>query len=173
MIRSAFIGLGSNLGDGKRLLQQAWDSLGEVEEICCKELSSPYLSAPVDMVSRHWFTNAVGRLTTGLAPTELLARLLETEALYGRKRQGGLGYQDRSLDLDLLYFEDVFSDSSELVLPHPRRTERFFVLLPLQELAPDFVDCKTGATINEMVAQLNGRIAKAERKDQEIVKANW
>ena len=67
----AFIGMGSNLGDSKSLLQAAWQALGNVEGIVLDGLSSPYMTAPVDMTSQHWFTNAVGRLVVTLSPLDL------------------------------------------------------------------------------------------------------
>ena len=117
----AYIGLGSNLGDSKRILQDSWRALGEVEGIALDGLSSPYMTAPVGMTSNHLFTNAVGRLRVTLTPLELLQSLLTVEASFGRlRKERSFGYQDRSLDLDLLYYGDVAMDSPELILPHPR-----------------------------------------------------
>ena len=170
----AYIGMGSNLGDGKRTLQEAWKSLGKCEGIECLQLSSPYLSAPVDMVSQNWFTNAVGVLAASLEPIQLLRTLLAVEADFGRSRaETASGYQDRSLDLDLLYFGDIVMDSEELILPHPHVAERLFVLEPLAELGKDFCDHVIELTAGEMVEQLQLRFMRQERKLQEITRSSW
>ncbi|WP_167496562.1 2-amino-4-hydroxy-6-hydroxymethyldihydropteridine diphosphokinase [Desulfopila sp. IMCC35006] len=170
----AYIGLGSNLGDSKTLLQEAWQALGNVDGIVLDGLSSPYMTAPVDMTSQHWFTNAVGRLQVTLSPLELLHVLLAVEASFGRKRsEKKFGYQDRSLDLDLLYYGDIVMDSPELTLPHPRIGDRLFVLVPLAELEPDFRDTLSKKTVNEMEARLRERIDSTTNKKQEIIHGQW
>lgn len=170
----AYIGMGSNLGDGKMTLQDAWQSLGEIEGISLNQLSSPYSTAPVDMKSGHWFTNAVGCLEVTLTPLELLQTLLSVETSFGRKRDTSrFGYQDRRLDLDLLYCGDVTMDTPELVIPHPRIPERLFVLEPLAELDPEFKDYVSGKTVAEMRVVLRERIGSAARKEQEIVRGSW
>ena len=170
----AFIGMGSNLGDGKSTLLDAWNALGEHEGIKLVTISSPYKSAPVDMNSQHWFTNAVGRLEVSLSPLELLQSLLEVERQFGRARNSHqFGYQDRSLDLDLLYYGDVIMDNPELILPHPRISERLFVLAPLAELEPEFRDTVSGESMGTLEQQLKERIGKKNRKDQEIICDKW
>ena len=170
----AFIGLGSNLGDGKALLQGAWQALGNVDGIVLDGLSSPYMTAPVDMTSQHWFTNAVGRLQVSLPPLELLKVLLGVEASFGRTRRKQIfGYQDRSLDLDLLYYGDVVMDSPELILPHPRIGDRLFVLVPFAELEPDFRDNLSGETISSMELRLRNIMGPDGHKKQEIIRGSW
>lgn len=170
----AYIGMGSNLGDGKRTLQDAWKNLEKTEGITCLQLSSPYLSAPVDMVSRNWFTNAVGVVTTSLEPVDLLRILLQIEADFGRRRpETASGYQDRSLDLDLLYFGDIVMNSEELILPHPHIADRLFVLEPLAELSVDFGHHVKGLPAGEMVERLQLRFTRQEKELQEITRSSW
>ena len=170
----AFIGLGSNLGDGKALLQGAWQALGKIEGIVLDGLSSPYMSAPVDMTSQHWFTNGVGRIQVSLSPLELLKVLLGIEASFGRTRKEKVfGYQDRSLDLDLLYYGDVVMYIPELILPHPRIADRLFVLVPFAELEPDFRDIISEATISSMELRLRKLMAPTNGKKQEIIRGVW
>ncbi len=170
----AFISLGSNIGDGKNTLQGAWEALGNIEGIVLDGLSSPYMTAPVDMSSQHWFTNAVGRVQVSLEPQELLNVLLEVENLFGRDRDTqGFGYQDRSLDLDLLYHDDVIMDTPDLTLPHPHIGQRLFVLVPFVELAPDFRDIAGGESISAMAQRLQESIADSTRKKQEIIRGTW
>jgi 2-amino-4-hydroxy-6-hydroxymethyldihydropteridine diphosphokinase len=170
----AFIGMGSNLGDGRTILQNAWQALGNVEGIVLDGLSSPYMTAPVDMTSQHWFTNAVGRLQVSLSPLALLKTLLNIEASFGRTRSKKVsGYQDRRLDLDLLYYGDIIMESPELILPHPHIDERLFVLVPFAELEADFRDNLSGATIMSRELHLRDEMAKLKNKEQEIIRGAW
>lgn len=170
----AIIGLGSNLGNGRAILSEAWDDLGTIPGICLDGLSSPYMTAPVGMTSRHWFTNAVGRLRVSLLPLDLLKALLATEKKFGRMRDSkSFGYQDRSLDLDLLYYGTQVMDTPELTLPHPRIGDRLFVLIPFTELEPDFCDCNSGMTTVERVKMLENQLITRDLKKQEIVRGHW
>jgi 2-amino-4-hydroxy-6-hydroxymethyldihydropteridine diphosphokinase len=170
----AFIGLGSNLGHGRAILREAWDTLGTIPGIRLDGLSSPYMTAPVGMTSRHWFTNAVGRLQVFLPPLDLLKILLEVETKFGRTRENkSFGYQDRSLDLDLLFYGTTALDSAELSLPHPRLGDRLFVLTPFDELEPNFLDFSSGMTISEMAKLLTHRILVGGSKNQEIITGRW
>ncbi len=170
----AIIGLGSNLGNGRAILRDAWDALGAVSGVRLDGLSSPYITAPVSMISRHWFTNAVGRLQVSLLPLALLEALLAVEKKFGRTRDSvSFGYQDRSLDLDLLYYGDRAFDTPELTLPHPRIGDRLFVLAPFAELEPSFKDCVSGMTIAEMEKLLSQKILSGELQKQKIISGNW
>jgi len=170
----AFIGMGSNLGDSKTLLEEAWQALGKVDGIVLDGLSSPYMTAPVDMTSQHWFTNAVGRIQVKLPPLALLQVLLAVEASFGRTRgEKKFGYQDRSLDLDLLYYGDIVMDSPELTLPHPRIGDRMFVLVPLVELEPEFRDSLSKEPVTAIEARLRKRIESTTNKKQEIIHGLW
>ncbi|MFV0436731.1 MAG: 2-amino-4-hydroxy-6-hydroxymethyldihydropteridine diphosphokinase [Desulfopila sp.] len=169
-----FVGLGSNLGNSPQILLAAWTMLAREGDIRTVALSSPYRTAPVDMQSQHWFTNAVGELRTRLEPRTLLTRLLAVEASLGRVRDGlALGYQDRTIDLDLLYYGEQRWDEPELVLPHPRIEDRLFVLAPLAEIAADFRDCRRGVTVGELHGQLQVRIVRGSGGGQEISRTSW
>jgi len=169
-----FIGMGSNLGDSAETLLAAWELLGQERKIRRVALSSPYVSAPVDMQSQHWFTNAVGELRTSLTPEELLAKLMEIETALGRVRDGhAFGYQDRTIDLDLLYYGSWQQDDPELVLPHPHIHDRLFVLRPLAEIAPEFYDGSRNGTVREMEERLQARIAEGTVRRQEISRGSW
>ena len=166
-MHTAYIGLGSNLGDSLQILQQAWTSLGEYPAIELGVLASPYLSEPMDMESENWFVNSAGCLRIDLSPSELLAVLHETEKRFGRQRSAtSPGYLDRSLDLDLLLYDDVVSDESDLpVIPHPRMHERLFVLLPLGEIAPDRHHPVAGRSIGELLSDLRKREGQPEVRE--------
>jgi 2-amino-4-hydroxy-6-hydroxymethyldihydropteridine diphosphokinase len=152
--QQAFIGLGSNLGDGQDNLLAAWQRLGKVTGISLIRLSSPYRTAPVGLDTDHWFTNAAGEIATTLSPVELLAAMLAIETNLGRDRTLT---QDRPVDLDLLYYGDLMINSPTLTVPHPRIAERLFVLAPLAELAPEHPHPLLGRTSLELCRQLRDR----------------
>jgi 2-amino-4-hydroxy-6-hydroxymethyldihydropteridine diphosphokinase len=169
----AFIGLGSNLGDGRLNLRNAWRSLGEQDGITTLALSSPYLTRPVlkgiwlkegRRLGEQWFTNAVGVLETGLAPLELLAAMQAVESGQGRDRQITV---DRVVDLDILYYDDLVYVDERLELPHPELPKRHFVLAPLEELAPDRPHPVTGLTTRQM------RRALPDLSDNDIRRLAW
>ena len=141
---AAFVGLGSNLGDGQANLLRAWQRLGREKEITLGRLSHPYRTAPVGIESSHWFTNAVGAIRTALAPDKLLGVLLAIEIELGRNREQG---RDRTIDLDLLLYGDEISDEPFCTLPHPELDKRLFVLAPLMELAPELIHPRLGRTV--------------------------
>lgn len=147
----AVIGLGSNVGHGRKNLRSAWAQLLRVAgtEVV---LSSPFLTEPVGMESSALFTNAVGILETQLAPRDLLARMLEIECRMGRDRRLG---KDRGIDLDLLYYGDLIMREGGLWLPHPRLAERGFVLIPLAEIAPQWRDPLSTLTVAAMLDRLH------------------
>ena len=157
--QQAFIGLGSNLGDGQTNLIAAWQRLGEVTGITLNRLSSPYRTEPVGMDTEHWFTNAVGEISTSLSPTELLAAMLAIETEMGRDRTLT---QDRPVDLDLLYYGDLMLQSLALTVPHPQIAHRLFVLAPLAEIAPAHVHPVLGQTSLNLCSALRGQTVERQ-----------
>jgi 2-amino-4-hydroxy-6-hydroxymethyldihydropteridine diphosphokinase len=135
-METAFVGLGSNLGNGKNNLQTAWRLLELVEGITTRRLSSPYLTAPVGMDTAQWFTNAVGMLETSLPPEQLHAEMMRIELQMGRRRDQT---RDRQIDLDLLYYGHRVLALPDLTVPHPELHKRLFVLAPLAEIAPEYL----------------------------------
>jgi 2-amino-4-hydroxy-6-hydroxymethyldihydropteridine diphosphokinase len=132
---SAWIALGSNLGDRRAQLVAALRSLQQDAGAELVAVSSLYATAPVGLPGAPEFLNAVAEIRTALTPDELLTVCLAIEASQGRVRTGQTG--SRTLDLDLLLYGDRSRAEARLTLPHPRLTERGFVLLPLAEISPD------------------------------------
>jgi 2-amino-4-hydroxy-6-hydroxymethyldihydropteridine diphosphokinase len=128
------VGIGSNLESPRAHVEAALAELDRVPETRVVKRSSLYRSAPVGFASQPDFFNAVAELSTGLAAERLLAELQRIEASHGRIRS----FRDapRTLDLDLLLYDDEVRRSPSLTLPHPRMHERAFVLEPLVEIAP-------------------------------------
>ncbi len=130
----AYIGLGANLDDPRRHLEQALVELDKLPHTRVRARSSVYRSAPVGYAHQPDFLNAVAQVETGLRPEPLLAELLAIEARHGRSRS--FANAPRTLDLDLLLFGDERIATPGLTVPHPRMHERAFVLVPLAEIAP-------------------------------------
>ena len=171
---TAFVGLGSNLGDSVNLLLEGWKRLGQYRGVAVEKISSPYLSAPVGMTSSFWFTNAVGKLKTSRSAEDLLEILLDTEKQLGRIRDGKKqGYQDREIDLDLIYFGQTIIDTPRLTVPHAHRSTRLFVLAPMAAIAPDFIDPETGHPVSEMYQRLQHQIESGAVEPQEISTGSW
>ncbi|PTY08552.1 2-amino-4-hydroxy-6-hydroxymethyldihydropteridine diphosphokinase [Opitutaceae bacterium EW11] len=150
-MKTAYLGLGSNLGNRAGLLAEALRRLGGngVEIV---RVSSVYETAPVGLTNQPDFLNLVAEIRTALPPRELLARCLAVENALGRVRVERWGA--RTIDVDFLWQEGERLDSAELTLPHPRMSERGFVMAPLAELAPQL---RVGAeTASELAARLGG-----------------
>jgi 2-amino-4-hydroxy-6-hydroxymethyldihydropteridine diphosphokinase len=134
-VSRAFIALGSNLDDPASRIRRAFEELAELPASRVLRRSSLYRSAPVGWLDQPDFINAVVELETALSPRDLLTALLEIERNHGRLRE--YPNSPRTLDLDVLMYDDVKCDEPDLVLPHPRMHQRAFVLQPLLEIAPD------------------------------------
>ena len=136
---SVFVLLGSNLGDREHLVNQACEMMGErCGEIVAK--SRLYESEPWGFQAEHWFLNQVVEMKTSLSPDLLMRQLLAIEKELGRDRTiPHEGYVSRPMDLDILYFGDKIIDTQMVKAPHPRLHQRRFTLLPLCDIAPDFV----------------------------------
>lgn len=130
---SAFIGLGANLGDARATVEAALQEIGALPGTRLAQRSSLFRSAPVDAGGDD-YVNAVARIETTLPAAELLAALMDIERAHGRERTGYNA--PRTLDLDLLLYgrDKIATDS--LTVPHPRMTQRAFVLIPLLQIAP-------------------------------------
>ena len=133
IVSPAYIGLGSNLDEPIAHVRKAFEELGELPFTRLLAHSSLYRSAPVGRLDQPDFINAVAHIETALPPQDLLQALLEIEQKHGRVRE----YLNapRTLDLDLLLYDDLQLDQDGLILPHPRMHERAFVLQPLLEIA--------------------------------------
>ena len=131
----AFIGLGSNLEDPRSQLQLAFDELDGLPETRLVARSSLYRSAPLGYPDQPEFVNAVAEIATALTPQTLLQALLQIEHRHGRERT--FRNAPRTLDLDMLLYDDTQLHEHGLTIPHPQMHLRAFVLQPLLEIAPD------------------------------------
>lgn len=135
LLHRAFIGLGSNLEQPQQQVSAAMLALDSLAETRLLARSSLYRSAPVGYAEQPDFINAAAQIETALAPADLLQALLQLEQQFGRVRT--FLNAPRTLDLDVLLYDDLVITESTLQVPHPRMHERAFVLLPLAELAPE------------------------------------
>ena len=147
---TAYVALGSNLGDRAAALHDAVARLSAAPGVAVTRVSSflenPAVGGPAGSPP---FLNAVAEVRTALAPAALLDRLLEVERAMGRERRERWG--PRTIDLDLVLFGDAVIDLPDLTVPHPRMHERAFVLEPLAEIAPDAVHPVLKRTAHELV----------------------
>jgi 2-amino-4-hydroxy-6-hydroxymethyldihydropteridine diphosphokinase len=154
MASVALIGLGSNLGDRRAMLEGAIAALAATPGVQVRRVSSFRETEPVGgPPGQGAYLNTAAVLETTLEPPDLLHVLQAIEARHGRIRTVRWG--ERTLDLDLLLFDDRVIETTELAVPHPRLAERRFVLEPLAEIAPDAVEPRSGRTIAELLQELD------------------
>jgi 2-amino-4-hydroxy-6-hydroxymethyldihydropteridine diphosphokinase len=146
-----YIALGTNLGDRLANLRAAVESLPP--EVIVKEKSHIYETPPWGYEEQPAFLNMVVKAETGLEPEPLLEYLKQLEVELGREQNFRWG--PRLIDLDILFYDDLVLDSPPLVIPHPRLHERVFVLVPLMDVAPDFVHPLIGRKIRNIQAELD------------------
>ncbi len=132
----ALIGLGSNLGDKFANLDRAIERLTATPDIRLVARSRTYKSAPWGVIDQDWFVNAAISIQTQMSPRDLLHCCQGIENEMGRVRQQHWG--PRLIDIDILSYRDLQLDDPDLVIPHPLIAQRSFVLLPIQDIAPDF-----------------------------------
>ena len=150
---TAYIALGSNLGDKKAYLDGAVEALRADENMRLGAVSDYLVTAPYGGVEQDDFLNAVLCVRTLLPPHELLDRLHEIEQAAGRERL--IHWGPRTLDLDILFYDDEIIADETLHVPHPEIPKRDFVLKPLAQIAPYFVHPVYHRTISELLETLN------------------
>jgi 2-amino-4-hydroxy-6-hydroxymethyldihydropteridine diphosphokinase len=152
-MHTAYIGMGANLpswaGPPEATLAAAAKRLESLGRIVGR--SSLYSTMPVGLREQPRFVNAVVALETELGPRALLAALLVIELEFGRDRSAQIANGPRTLDLDILLFDNVRINEPGLEIPHPRLAERAFVLIPLCEIAPHALDPRTGKTVTQLL----------------------
>jgi 2-amino-4-hydroxy-6-hydroxymethyldihydropteridine diphosphokinase len=152
---TAYIALGSNLGDRRDHLNCALAAVADLPHIATVTPSPFYETAPVGPPDQDRYLNAAAEVRTLAAPAELMADLLDIERRLGRPpRDQRQRWGPRVIDLDLLIYGDTTLDEPGLTLPHPRLHQRDFVLRPVCDLAPDLVHPLLGRTMRKLLAEL-------------------
>ncbi|AVO44001.1 2-amino-4-hydroxy-6-hydroxymethyldihydropteridine diphosphokinase [Phreatobacter cathodiphilus] len=149
----ALIGLGGNVGDVRETLDRAVAAFCDGTAVRLLARSADYETPPWGVTDQPAFVNLCLRIATDLPPRELLKRALAVEASLGRDRATGRRWGPRPVDIDILAYDDVVLDEPDLHLPHPRMTDRAFVLVPLAEIAPDWV--VGGVRVGDLAARID------------------
>lgn len=149
---TAYIALGSNMGDREQYLQTAVESIGKKEDCRVEKVSSFVRTAPYGGVEQDDFLNGCMQIRTLLTPRELLEFLQEIEKQAGRERK--IHWGPRTLDLDIIFYDREVIEEEDLLIPHVEMQKRDFVLIPLREIAPFLRHPITGKTVGEMADEL-------------------
>ncbi|MEM6719173.1 MAG: 2-amino-4-hydroxy-6-hydroxymethyldihydropteridine diphosphokinase [Bacteroidota bacterium] len=164
LLHTTYISIGSNVGDKRAHLQNAVHKLGTTIGRVVK--ISPIYKTPSWGYDGNDFYNACLCVKTALSPSEMMAEILEVEAAMGRVRSRKKGYQDRTIDIDIIFYEDLIMQTGLLVLPHPLAHERKFVMQPLCDIAPS----KIHPTYKKTVSDINDKLpAEGIEKSEEIL----
>jgi 2-amino-4-hydroxy-6-hydroxymethyldihydropteridine diphosphokinase len=150
MSKIAYLSLGSNVGDRAVQLRDAQVRLGAVGRVMA--VSSLYETEPVEFTAQPWFLNCALALDTDQNPAALIAEILRIEEQMGRRRVQKKG--PRSIDIDILLFDNSTLESNELTIPHPAMHQRRFVLEPLAEIAPEALHPVFKKTIHQLLDAL-------------------
>jgi 2-amino-4-hydroxy-6-hydroxymethyldihydropteridine diphosphokinase len=151
MKHHVFLGIGTNLGDRPANLQKAIATLQRVIQV--EQTSKVYETPPWGFADQPAFLNQVLSATTRLGPFELLAEIKTIETEIGRTPT--FRYGPRLIDIDILFFDDLVLDEERLTIPHPHLTERAFVMVPLNEIAPQHVHPRLQRTIQDLMPEVD------------------
>ena len=151
----ALLGLGGNVGDVRATLGQAIARFADGETVRLIARSSNYATAPWGVTDQPPFINCAIAVATALAPRALLERALEVERALGRDRAQEQRWGPRRIDIDLIAYDDLALDEPDLTLPHPRWSERAFVLVPLGEIVPERMIA--GLRVRDALARIDAR----------------
>ena len=151
-MNTAYIGVGSNLGDKLDNCCKAIESVDNIENCTVKRQSGFYRTEPLGVTSQDWYVNGVFCVETGLSAQDLLRSLLSIETHMGRVRKKR--WESRIIDLDILLYENHVINEKDLTIPHPLMHTRKFVLMPMVQLDPDAVHPVLGRTMSELFDDL-------------------
>ncbi len=149
--KRAWLGLGGNIGDVERAMAQALQSLNAHPAVVVELVSPIYKTPPWGVEDQPWFLNCCAQIKTSLSPEEVLELCQDAERQ--GKRQRNVRWGPRTIDIDIVAFEDCEQIEQRLTIPHPRATERAFVMVPLAEIAPHLIIA--GKSAKQWLSQLD------------------
>jgi 2-amino-4-hydroxy-6-hydroxymethyldihydropteridine diphosphokinase len=157
-----YLSLGSNIGDRKNLINSAFHSIKKFAKI--EKISSIYESIPLGFESDELFYNCCIGIESNLSPFEMLTEINKIEANLGRVRVNDGKYHSRNIDIDILFFDEQIIQETHLIIPHPRISERNFVLIPLVEIAADFIHPESHESIIQILSNCkdNSKLTKIQ-----------
>lgn len=158
----SLLSLGSNLGDSKALISDALEDINRTEGVTVLKQSSLYITKPVGFLDQDDFVNAAALIETSLDAHELLKAMQSLEQKYKRVRLFKDG--PRTLDIDIIAYDEVVMNTDDLILPHPRMHERAFVLSPLNEIVPDYQVSLHNKNISELYEALDEKEKAGAKK---------
>ena len=147
------VALGSNLGDSKQTLESAVKKLSTQRGINQIQCSSWYRTPPLGPPQPNYYNGCIWLSCQGYTPCRLLQCLQSIETTCGRERN--LRWGARTLDLDIIFFDDQIINQQNLTIPHPRMQERAFVLVPLAEIAPNWIDPRSGKSVSALCKRVD------------------
>jgi 2-amino-4-hydroxy-6-hydroxymethyldihydropteridine diphosphokinase len=152
-LSTAYLSVGSNLGDRRANISQAIDALAQ-RGIRVVKTSSIYETEPVGFRDQGWFLNCVVEVETSMEPEELLVSILQIEESSGRRRSAqSVPMGPRIIDIDIILFGEHIIQSDDLQIPHPRMASRKFVLVPLDEIASEAKHPRVNKTIHQLLGE--------------------
>jgi 2-amino-4-hydroxy-6-hydroxymethyldihydropteridine diphosphokinase len=159
-MKTAYIGIGSNVGDSQRNCHEAIERIGASDGCRVISASAFYLTEPVGNKNQEWYVNGVVSISTAMRARDLLNALLQVEANMGRVRTVKWG--PRIIDLDILLFGQDIIDEIDLKIPHPMMHLRKFVMAPVAEIAPEIIHPVLGKTMTELLMEIaeNSQVIK-------------
>lgn len=153
VVKTAYIGIGSNVGDKLNNCRKAIDLINTIDGCTVTDRSRFYRTEPVGVISQDWYVNGAIRIETALSPYQLLRSLLSIESDMGRIRRRK--WEPRVIDLDILLYENEVIEEEALTIPHPLMHARRFVLTPMVQLNPGLVHPVFGRTLSALMNDLS------------------
>lgn len=151
---TAYLSIGSNIGERLKFVEQAVSFLGLCEEINIIQTSALYETEPWGIKDQNWFLNVAVEINTTLSPQDLLVKCNQIESTLGRNRNIEKRWGERTVDIDIIFYGTEIINTDILVVPHTRMHERAFVLVPMLEIAPEFVHPIFNKTIADLYESL-------------------